>query len=41
MPYDQIIKGVLVANSRNNLSPEDWIELIRKQDSSLEKGFFP
>src|SRR5262245_46223664 len=41
MPYDQIVKGVLCATSRDGKSPEEWIELVRKQDSSLEKGFFP
>lgn len=39
MPYDQIVRGVLVATSRDENSIEDWLEETRLTDEELLKGF--
>ncbi|MBY0526183.1 MAG: PSD1 and planctomycete cytochrome C domain-containing protein [Gemmataceae bacterium] len=39
MPYDQIVKGVLTATSRGELSPEDWIKQVNELDEAAGKGF--
>jgi hypothetical protein len=39
MPYDQIVKGVLTANSREGKSPEAWMAEVKKLEGELEKGF--
>ncbi len=39
MPYDQIVKGVLVATSRDGQSPQEWLEQTKKIDAQMSKGF--
>jgi hypothetical protein len=39
MPYDKIVHGVLCASSREGMAPKDWIEQVRKVDTSLTAGF--
>lgn len=39
MPYDEIVRGVLCATSRDGLSPEEWLKQVRAMDESAAKGF--
>jgi len=40
MPYDEIVRGVLVATSRDEgEEPEDWIKKVKDIDDTLKKGF--
>lgn len=39
MPYDQIVKGVLTATSREGRTPEDWIGEVKALTEQLGKGF--
>jgi hypothetical protein len=39
MPYDQIVKGVLCATSRDGLSPEEWIKQSNDLDAEAAVGF--
>src|SRR5262249_28058917 len=39
MPYDEIVKGVLTATSRDELSPEAWMEKTKKLEVEMSKGF--
>ncbi len=39
MAYDEIVKGVLCATSRDGMTPEDWIEHVKKIDEQTESGF--
>jgi hypothetical protein len=39
MPYDEIVRGVLCATSRDGLTPEAWIKQVRAIDEAAEKGF--
>jgi hypothetical protein len=39
MPYDEIVKGVLTATSRDAMETEDWIKLTREIDEASVKGF--
>jgi hypothetical protein len=39
MPYDEIVKGVLCATSRDGKSPEDWIKETREIRDEMSKGF--
>lgn len=39
MPYDQIVKGVLTATSRDGLTPEKWAERELKLRDEMAKGF--
>jgi hypothetical protein len=38
-PYDEIVRGVLCATSRDGRSPEEWLAEVKKIDAELEKGF--
>jgi hypothetical protein len=38
MPYDQIVKGVLVATSRQGRTPEEWLEEVKALDDAAAKG---
>ncbi len=38
-PYDQIVRDVLTATSRDGLTPEEWIEFVKKVDEQSAKGF--
>ncbi len=39
VPYDQIVKGVLVATSREGREPSDWLAETKKLDEAMVKGF--
>jgi hypothetical protein len=39
MPYDEIVRGVLCATSRDGLSPEEWIRQAKAIDEAAYKGF--
>jgi hypothetical protein len=39
MPYDEMVRGVLCATSRDGLSPEAWIKQVRNLDEAAAKGF--
>jgi hypothetical protein len=39
MPYDEIVKGILTATSRDGQAPEEWIKEARTLDEALQKGF--
>ena len=39
MPYDQIVKGVLLATTRDGRTPEEWMKQQVKQDADMEAGF--
>ena len=39
MPYDQIVRGVLCATSRDGLSPEQWLKQVREIDETAQKAF--
>jgi hypothetical protein len=38
VPYDEIVRGVLCASSREGLSPEDYVKQV-KQTEEVESGF--
>lgn len=38
-PYDEIVRGVLTATSRNGQEPEEWIKQVRELDEAAQKGF--
>jgi hypothetical protein len=38
MPYDQIVRGVLCATSRDGLSPEEWLKQVKAIDEAAQKG---
>src|SRR5262249_9238544 len=35
MPYDEIVRGILTATSREGKSPEEWISHVRKVDAGV------
>jgi hypothetical protein len=39
VPYDEIVRGVLCATSRDNLSVEEWIKQTSAIDDALQKGW--
>jgi Protein of unknown function (DUF1549) len=39
MPYDEIVRGVLCATSRDSLSPEEWLKQVNAIDEACKKGF--
>jgi hypothetical protein len=39
MPYDEIVRGVLTATSREGLSPEEWVQQARAIDEAAKKGW--
>src|SRR5205085_10227880 len=39
MPYDQIVRGILCATSRDGLNPEAWIKEVKDVEAAMEKGF--
>ncbi len=39
VPYDQIVRGVLTATSRDGKPPEDWIKDVQKIGEQAQKGF--
>src|SRR5262249_55669109 len=38
MPYDEIVRGVLTATSRDGRSPEEWINEFKEIEEAAEKG---
>jgi len=39
MPYDEIVKGILTATSRDGKSVEEWIAHTRKSDADILAGY--
>jgi hypothetical protein len=39
MPYDQIVKGMLCATSRDSKTPEEWLAETKKIEGEAEKGW--
>lgn len=39
MPYGEIVKGVLLATTRDGKTPDEWITQQIKQDGDMQKGF--
>ncbi len=39
MPYDQLVKGVLCATSRDGLTPEQWIQQTNDIEADAARGF--
>ncbi len=39
VPYDQIVKDILTATSRDGATPEEWIAFVKKIDEQTAKGF--
>jgi hypothetical protein len=39
MPYDEIVRGILCATSRDGLSPEAWVKQQQAIDEEAKKGF--
>jgi Protein of unknown function (DUF1549) len=39
MPYDEIVRGVLCATSRDGLAPEEWLKQVNAIDEAAKKGF--
>jgi hypothetical protein len=37
MPYDEIVKGILTATSREGMSPEEWLKQVDKIDTGMVK----
>jgi hypothetical protein len=40
VPYDQIVKGVLTATSRDGRSRTDWVKEVEATEAAIPKGFF-
>lgn len=38
-PYDQMVRDIVTATSRDGLSPEEWIAFVKKVDEQSAKGF--
>jgi hypothetical protein len=36
LPYDEIVKGILTATSRDGKSPEEWIKNAKKADAGID-----
>jgi hypothetical protein len=39
VPYDEIVRGILLATSRDGKSPADWLEHVKTIDAELAAGF--
>jgi hypothetical protein len=39
VPYDEIVKGILTATSRDGQSPKEWLEQARAIDQAAQRGF--
>jgi hypothetical protein len=39
MPYDEIVRGVLCATSRDGKSPEEWLQKTKEIEEAAAKGF--
>lgn len=38
-PYDQMVRDILTATSRDGMEPEEWIAQVKKLEGQMEKGF--
>ena len=38
-PYDEIVRGILCATTRDGHSPEEWMKELRALDQASQKGF--
>lgn len=38
VPYDQLVRDVLTANSRDGRAPQEWLEFVKKIDEQSAKG---
>ncbi len=38
-PYDEIVRGILTATSRDGKSPDEWVEGVRKLDEQMTAGY--
>jgi hypothetical protein len=38
VPYDEMVRGVLTATSREGKSPEEYLELVKETEEKCEKG---
>jgi hypothetical protein len=36
MPYDEIVKGILTATSREGKTPEEWVASVKKTDAGID-----
>ncbi|QJW96023.1 DUF1549 and DUF1553 domain-containing protein [Frigoriglobus tundricola] len=39
VPYDQIVRDILTATSRDGAPPEEWVAFVKKVDEQSAKGF--
>lgn len=39
MPYDELVRGVLCATSRDGLAPDEWLKQVKAIDAAAETGF--
>jgi len=39
MPYDEIVKGILVATSRDGRNPEEWLAAATEIEEAISKGW--
>src|SRR5438477_5884891 len=39
VPYDQIVRDILTATSREGMTPEEWLAFVKKVDEQAQKGF--
>ena len=39
VPYDQTVRGILCATSRDGLPPEEWLQRVKEIDAQADKGF--
>lgn len=37
-PYDQIVRDIVTATSRDGQSPDEWLTYVKKLDEQIEKG---
>ena len=40
VPYDQIVRDILTATSRDGQSPEEWLAFVKKVDEQTGEGDF-
>ncbi|MFO0822694.1 MAG: DUF1549 and DUF1553 domain-containing protein [Gemmataceae bacterium] len=39
VPYDQMVRDIVTATSRDGQKPEEWLEFSKKLDEQIQKGF--
>jgi hypothetical protein len=40
-PYDELVRGILCATSREGMSPEEWLKQVKELDQAALTGFPP